>query len=246
MDNAQKKSTPKSCGQIWCIYLSFISTIGRHISLKSVDKARLAAGYLGKWSDGNNLVGCALYVEILKPPSLLSLTLQGLDLDIVYGIKQILKSIDSLKFLNEVDPFEWPTVKQVLQVIQEENGQHVYQGATLKNYNSSFLQNCKTEALADLTRLEENLRSRLEWSDLSLFCSLLVFVETQSWMKRSSREQDDVSMLELKKTLEHLKAFKCPLESQKISLLTLQDEIEDAVDYAHSYLSLESTKYRKV
>ena len=28
--------------------------------------------------------------------------------------------------------------------------------------------------------------------------------------------------------------------------MTLQDEIEDAVDYARSYLSLESTKYRKV
>ena len=89
---------------------------------------------------------------------------------------------------------------QVLQIIQEENGQHVYQGATLKNYNSSFLHTCKTEALADLTRLEENLRSRLEWSDLSLLRSLLVFVETQSWMKRSSREQDNVSMLELKKS----------------------------------------------
>ena len=101
---------------------------------------------------------------------MLSLSLQGLDLYIVYGI---LKSINSLKFLKEVDPFEWPTVKQVLQIIQEENGQHVYQGATLKNYNSF---------------------------DLSLLRSLLVFVETQSWMKRSSREQDNVSMLELKKS----------------------------------------------
>ncbi len=79
------------------------------------------------------------------------------------------------------------------------------------------MQTCKTEALADLTRLEENLCSRLEWSDLSLLRSLLVFVVTQSWMKRSSQEQDDdVSMLELKKALEHIfKAFKCPLESQK-------------------------------
>ncbi len=34
LDNAQKKSTPKSCGQVWCIYLSFISTIGRHIFKK--------------------------------------------------------------------------------------------------------------------------------------------------------------------------------------------------------------------
>ena len=160
------------------------------------------------------------------------LTLQGSDLDIVFGMKQILKSTESLKTLKQLDPLEWPTVKQVLQRIQEENGENVYQGATLRNYNSTSMQHCKTEALADLTRLEENLRHRLEWSDFSLLRSLLVFVETQSWMKRSSSEEDgDVSMLEVKRALEHIfGAFQQPLKSQKINLLTLQDEIEDAVD----------------
>ena len=110
------------------------------------------------------------------------------------------------------------------------------------------MQHCKTEALADLTRLEENLCHRLEWSDFNLLRSLLVFVETQSWMKRSSSEEDgDVSMIEVKRALEHIfGAFHQPLKSQKINLLTLQYEIEDAVDYARMYLSLESTNYRKV
>ena len=54
-------------------------------------------------------------------------------------------------------------------------------------------------------------------------------------------------MLEVKRALEHIfGAFHQPLKSQKINLLTLQDEIEDAVDYARMYLSLESTNYRKV
>ena len=107
-------------------------------------------------------VGCALYVEVLKPPSLLSLILQGSDLDIVFGIKQILKSCESLKTLKQLDPLEWPTVKQVLQHIQEENGGTCIQGATLRNYNPTSILHCKTEVLADLTSLEENLRRHHE------------------------------------------------------------------------------------
>ena len=176
--------------------------------------------YLRKWSEVSVLVGCALYVEVLKP----SLTLQGSDLDIVFGIK-ILKSCES--FLKQLDPLEWPTVKQVLQHIQEENGEHVYQGAILRNYNPTSILHCKTEVLADLTSLEENLQQHLEWSGFSLLQSLLVFVETQTWMKRSSGEGDgDVSIFELKTALEHIFGpFRQPLEYQKINLLTLQDEI---------------------
>ena len=160
-------------------YICHLTALSEDRSLKSEDRARLT-GYLRKSSDGKVLIGCALYVEVLKPPSLLSMTLQGLDLDILFGMKQILKSTESLKTLKQLDPLEWPTVKQVLQRIQEESGENVYQGATLRNYNSTSMQHCKTEALADLTRLEENLRHRLEWSDFSLLRSLLVFVETRS------------------------------------------------------------------
>lgn len=54
-------------------------------------------------------------------------------------------------------------------------------------------------------------------------------------------------MLEIKQALEHIyRVFNLPLDSVKVNLSTLQDEIEDAVDYARKYLSLESTNYRKV
>ena len=46
-------------------------------------------GYVRKWSDAKILIGCAFYVEVLKPPSVLSLSLQGSDVDIVFGMKQI-------------------------------------------------------------------------------------------------------------------------------------------------------------
>lgn len=52
------------------------------------------------------IFGCALYVDILKPPSLLSLSLQGSGLDIVLGIKNILKSVTALENLAKLDPLE--------------------------------------------------------------------------------------------------------------------------------------------
>lgn len=54
-------------------------------SVKAADKARVR-GYLRKWSEENMLVGCALYVDALKVPSLLSLALQEDGVDIVQGI----------------------------------------------------------------------------------------------------------------------------------------------------------------
>ena len=54
-----------------------------------------------------------MYVDVLKAPSLLSLSLQDENLDIVLGIKQILKSSKALKSMASQDPLQWPTVQLV-------------------------------------------------------------------------------------------------------------------------------------
>jgi len=45
------------------------------------------------------IIGSALYTDVLKLASLLSLSLQNEDIDVVQGIKSILKSHTSLKKL---------------------------------------------------------------------------------------------------------------------------------------------------
>ncbi len=87
--------------------------------------------------------------------------------------------------------------------------------------------------LRDLT---EKMRERLEWSDTNLLRALLVFLEIQSWMKRNvSGDDSDPALVELHAAIELISTqFRDPLEG-------LQDEIEDAVDYAQLYLTLEST-----
>ena len=65
---------------------------------------------------------------------------------------------------------------------------NVYQGVALKRYDATTLSYCPSEALADLERLTEKMRELLEWSDRDLLRALLVFLETQSWMKGTSVE----------------------------------------------------------
>ena len=76
--------------------MSHLSSLTEDTTLKSDDRARIK-GYLGKWMQYRSILGCALYADILKPAAVLSLCLQDDELDVVAGIKSILKSSDSLK-----------------------------------------------------------------------------------------------------------------------------------------------------
>ena len=83
---------------------------------------------------------------------------------------------------------------------------------------------------------------RLEWSDVKLLRALIAFLETQSWMKRSVIDHDDdgtdASLQEVKGAIEVLSAhFRDPLEAAGANLPLLQDEIEDVVVYARTYVS---------
>lgn len=80
------------------IYIAHLSTLCEDRSVKACDRARLK-GYLHKWRRPQILVGCAMYAEVLKPVSLLSLALQGHKADIVTSIQNILKSTKALKSL---------------------------------------------------------------------------------------------------------------------------------------------------
>ena len=159
-------------------YISHLTTLAEDRSLKAEDRARLK-GYLRKWMQYTTILGCAMYVDILKSPTLLSLSLQGCELDTVLGIKNILKSSAALKSLARQDPLKWPTVELLLGRM-DEGGEKLYQSAVLKNFSPETQEMVKRDALRDLTRLDEKMRDHLKWSDTKLLRSLLVFLETQA------------------------------------------------------------------
>ena len=88
------------------------------------------------------LIGCALYVDILKP---LSLTLQDMSCDIVLCIKHILKTSKTLKQLAGQDPLQWTTITLVISRMKDENGTKEYQGASLQGYDTRTLNLAETK-----------------------------------------------------------------------------------------------------
>ena len=200
------------------------------------------------------LIGCAMYVDALKFPSILSKVLQGDKLDIVLGFQSILKTKTSLKKLTDLDPLQWPTVKLVHNRLA--NGTE-YQGATLKHLNEATLKSCKDQALADVSRLEGKMRERLEWSDVKLLRTILVFLDTQTWHPvvtaamdsdaESESSPEDKPLTEVLSAVELIATtFQEPLEAVGVSCLVLQDEVAEAVEYARNYLSIETEQYHKV
>ena len=106
------------------------------------------------------------------------------------------------------------------------------------------MKQCTTQVKEDVSRLNEKIKCRLEWSDVQLMRSILILVETQSWQLHSN-EEDAVS--EVSQAAEYVVAmFRVPLEAKGFSAEVIVDEIENVVSYARSYLPIGTENYRKV
>jgi hypothetical protein len=167
-------------------------------------------------------------------------------------MKQILNSCTALKNLLQQDALDWPMVKVVMSRIEEDDQVKEYQGAVLKDLTEDTLEVCTSQAMADVKVIEEKIQERLEWSDLTLLRSLLVFADTQNWVcvnetssQRDASEVGDFS--KISEALEYIvSVFKLPLEAKGADLSSLQDETEEIVIYARKHLSIGTEDYRSV
>jgi len=135
----------RSCGTRWInhkrkafqrvldrygVYIAHLERLSKDSMVKSDDRARLK-GYLQLWRHSKILIGVAMFIEITRPAALLSLSLQESNIDIVFCIEHILKSLRDLTILQTQDPLEWPTVKITREKIKTVGDKSEYQGATL-------------------------------------------------------------------------------------------------------------------
>ena len=96
--------------------------------------------------------------------------------------------------------------------------------------------------LADLCRLEEKIKQRLEWSDTKLLLSIFVFIETQRWVQKEG--DGDEEMHEIYLAVDYkVSIFRAPLEARGLYVDVLQDEVHDAVEFAWKYLPLGQESY---
>lgn len=87
------------------ICIAHLSTLAEDPSVKPDDRAKLR-GYFKKWIQFRITFGYVLYVDILKPPSLLSQCLQSSELDEVLAMKSVLKSASALPSFAGLDHVE--------------------------------------------------------------------------------------------------------------------------------------------
>ena len=90
--------------------------------------------------------------------------------------------------MSEKDPKDWPSLQLVQNRIDIHNE---YQGVPVTPNFETVLSKCTTAALADLHKLEQNIRERLEWSDLRFLRCVSIFLDTQSWIKRDESSMSD-------------------------------------------------------
>ena len=145
------------------VYIAHIFALAEDTSVKATDRARLKA-YLAKWKKPAALVRCVLYIDVLKPLSIFSLTLQDDKADIVCSMENTEKSVKLLQQLKQKDP---PQIQSLKNSIKEVDGEQEYQGFPIENLGNTVDQ-CEVHVLADLQRLEEEIKQRLEWTDVNL------------------------------------------------------------------------------
>ena len=93
----------------------------------------------------------------------------------------------------------------------------------------------------------------MEWSDLKLLRSILVFLETQHWTKREAggasdgNGDSDNDLTEIRSAVDLIvSSFLAPLEAKGMNSVSVQDEIEEVVHYARTYLPLATESYRQI
>ena len=106
--------------------------------------------------------------------------------------------------------------------------------------------------MTDLKSLDDKIQTRLEWSHVDMMRSILLFLNSQSWqdLERSLNDDDDDDdncLNEVKAALVSITDVFCAsLEAKRVNLISIQDEIEDIIDYARTYLRIGCDSYKKI
>lgn len=72
-----------------------------------------------------------------------------------------------------------------------------YQGFPIANFDAT-IDYYKVHVLADLKRLEREIKQRLEWTDTGLLRALLAFLETQNWQERHTGNDDEEDLADIR------------------------------------------------
>ena len=251
------------------VYSTHLYSMTNDSALEAADHIKLTS-FHQRWTQGKILIGCALYIDVLKAPSQLSLPLQENETDVISGIKHILKAMQTFQLLRRRDPQEWPTFTTVLATMTEKENSKCYQGVNLTGFTSSIVSQCSTMALEDLHALDDKLKDWLTWPDTKLLDAILSFLDTRCWATvrmgtsgtignnaattnhneeaaARSKQDYDKRITEIKAAVAYIVAiFREPLEAKGADLCSINDELEEMFSFCTTYVDVLAEDYKKI
>lgn len=247
------------------VYCTHLYSMTNDSTLEAADQVKLKS-FHKRWTQGKILIGCALYIDVLKAPSQLSLPLQENKIDVISGIKHILKTVQTFRLLRGTDPQEWPTFTTVLATMTEREDAKAYQGVTLTGFTGSTISQCSAKALADLHALDGKMKDWLTWLDTKLLDAILSFLDTRCWATvrvgtsvnntainnngepaARSKQDYDKRVTEIKAAVAYIVAiFREPLEAKGADLCSINDELEEMFSFCATYVDVLAEDYKKI
>lgn len=254
------------------VYCAHVYSLTEDPTLSAADQIKLKI-FHQRWTQGKILISCAMYIDVLKAPSLLSLSLRENETDVISGIKYIHKATHTLQSLRKIDAQEWPTVMTLLATMTEKGNSKSYQGVSLTDFSSSTVSECGVMALADLNALDNKLREWLSWSDAKLLDAILSFLDTRCWGTVGVKTSNAVSIAtvpvngdcengkatakkmpdydkrvtEIKAAVAYIVAtFREPLEAKGADLCSINDELEEMFSFCANYVDVLAEDYKKI
>ena len=251
------------------VYCTHLYSMTSDPSLETTDQEKLKS-FHQKWTQGKFLIGCAMYIDVLKVPSLLSLSLQENETDLISGIKHTLKATQTLHSLRGTDAQEWPAMTTVLAVVTEKENSKSYQGVDLIDFTDAMVSQCSAMAQADLCGLDSKLKDWLVWSDTKLLDSILSFLDTRCWaavtinaahgtntavngdccngeIPVKNKPDYNKRVTEIKAAVAYIVGiFREPLEAKGADLCSINDELEEMFCFATNYVDVLTEDYKKI
>ena len=167
-------------------YLSHLTALTEDSTVKAVDKQKLN-GYILKWQNSKILLGCAFFHDLLKPSAILCKVLQEDELCVVRAIESVLKTKKSMDKMKEAVFEELPTMKKVLERVQQAEGSVTYQAAELKNHTQALVF-MRSHYVEWVQAVEDCLLKRLKTQapELQLLTHAVTLLSTHGWERSES------------------------------------------------------------
>jgi hypothetical protein len=224
------------------IYLQHLENISEDNSFPADDRAK-CKGWLKKWSQAKIPLLIALFIEVLAPAKCLSKSFQAEDIDVVASIENVEKTKRQLHRISRKELKELPTVKRLLQKIQERDGKYLLHDVVIRGYERAVETTAKVKD--DLIeRVKNAIEQRLEEDPEDERGELAALLNTAGWVKA---KDDAVEIFD--QDVERLyERYRIPLERACFSgtVGELLDQWHNLLEHALAYLSPERVDYRVV